>query len=79
MNLVSSACCLGFFDAHPRFLLWFTGLLLLDNNSLGGNLTEVCSIESLEIVYIDCVEVSCPEECCKKCCTDGEECHDYDQ
>ena len=63
--------------AVSSFLV-LAGFLLLDDNRLRGDLTVMCSIESLDVLYVDCDEILCPEGCCK-CCTDGVKCHDYDQ
>ncbi|KAG7349633.1 RHS repeat-associated core domain containing protein [Nitzschia inconspicua] len=52
--------------------------LLLNNNRLVGDISAMCSIESLSVVYVDCGEILCPEDCCK-CCSDGVQCHEYDQ
>mmetsp|Transcript_16910 Transcript_16910/g.38778 ORF Transcript_16910/g.38778 Transcript_16910/m.38778 type:complete len:789 (-) Transcript_16910:51-2417(-) len=49
-------------------------VLLLDNNSIIGDLNPVCGLESLSTVYVDCGEVACLEDCCL-CCEDGKDCH----
>lgn len=58
-------------------LATFAGFLLLDNNHLLGDLSLTCANEGLGVVYVDCGEIECPEECCN-CCVDGKLCHDYD-
>ena len=58
-------------------------MLLLDNNTITGPATPVCSTGFIQRFIADCggdnPEVECPSDCCTLCCDDsGAACNDED-
>jgi len=58
------------------------GLLLLEENSISGNLNFICNTAADIFMMSDCASQGLTQEvvcnCCDKCCHDGEYCHGAD-
>ena len=89
MNQLSECrvCIHGFYctrAAVPHFThttaLFILAMLLVENNTITGDVTPICTSNDVLEFVADCggdsPEVTCPLDCCTTCCSDDMTCND---